>query len=44
MFRCVQFQSIHHHVTFFYLSDKSPKPTKIEEILLLLSAKIGCDV
>ena len=28
----------------FYLSDKSPKPAKIEKKLLPLSAKIGCDV
>jgi hypothetical protein len=28
---------------FFYLSDKSPKTAKIENKLLPLSAKIGCD-
>ena len=39
----VGFQSIHHHVTFFYLSDKSPKTAKIKKILLPLSAKISCD-
>jgi len=29
--------------TFFGFSDKSPKITKIEKKLLLVSAQIGCD-
>jgi hypothetical protein len=37
---------IRHHMTFiyFYFSNKSPKTAKIKIKLLLVSAKIGCDV
>ena len=40
----VQFRMIRHHVTFFDSSNKSPKTTKIEIKLLLVSAQIGCDM